>query len=213
VTEVKTGDQLTALVIQTGTTDGIFGLKIMLFSSLNSETGWVVGPSEIKYDIIITDYPFQEENSYLALDTALSIPEAPVTPFSRELEGERPEQGDPPVFMERGVGFEKSSASMFFSWATNVTVDGEEHNVTAEYSGWLDDEGRTVDMVSFIYPAGAKIYHDPKLGVADLLEDAGDTALEFVEMVLSWSTGLGVGLVLVAVVGFRHRPGKFDWEE
>jgi len=213
VTEMKDGDQLSSLAIQTGTTDGIFSLKIQLFSSLSSEAGWVVGPSEIKYDIIIKDYPFKENDSYLALDTALSIPEGPVTPFNRELEGERPEQGEPPVFMERGVGFEKSSASMFFSWATNVTVDGEEHNVTAEYSGWLDDEGRTVDMVSFIYPAGEKIYHDPKLGVADLLEDSGDTALEFVEMLLSWSTGLGVGLVVVAVVGFRHRPGKFDWEE
>jgi len=213
VTEVKEGEQLSTLIIQTETTDGIFGLKIRLFSSLSSETGWVVGSSEIKYDIIIRNYPFQGEDSYLALDTALSIPQEPVTPFDRELEGEPQGQGEPRVFRERGVGFERSSASMFFSWATNVTVDGEEYNVTAEYAGWLDDKGRSVDMVSFIYPAGASIYHDPKLGVADLLEDVEEGLTRLLELVLSWSTGLGVGLMAVAAVGLKHRPGKFDWEE
>ncbi len=208
VTELKEdGKTLTGLDIRMGTTDGRFTLKVHIYSGYVNREDGIVGPYEVKYDIIIKDYPFQATDSYLAVDQSLAMPDASLEPFYREL------KDDKKAFTERGLGYEEDSASLFFSWATNVTVDGEEHNVSVEYSGRLEGDGKSVETMSFIYPAGASIYHDPKLGAADLLELAEDSAERLLELMLSATTGIGVGIIAVVAVGLRHKAEKFDWED
>ena len=117
------------------------------------------------------------------------------------------------LWKERAVGYERNSSSMFFSWATNVTVDGTDYNVTAEYSGKIDGNNRNVETFTFIYPRGEKIFHDPKIGVSDFLEYTEEKVTEFIELLLSWSSGVGAGLIVIAAIAIRKKPKKFDWED
>jgi len=204
---------VTGLKIQTGTEDGIFGLTFYLISTAQYGQERGMTPFEVKYDISIQDYPFQASDSSLALENIFSLPEMILgEPGERKFD-EKPLPKDwksPPK--ERTLGIDLESLSMFFSWATNVTVDGEEHNVTADYTVSVDGEATLIEKMTFIYPQGQSILHDPKIGVADLLEIAED-ATDFIELLISWSTGLGIGIVLIAAVAVRMKPGKFDWED
>jgi len=76
----------------------------------------------------------------------------------------------------------------------------------------VNGEATLVERMTFISPQGQSILHDPKIGVEDLLEIADD-ATEFIELLISWSTGLGIGVVLIAAVAVRMKPARFDWED
>jgi len=210
---IKEGNTITGLEIRTATEDDVFALTFYIVST--SEFGEERGmtPYEVKYDVIITDYPFKTSDSSLALENIFALPQ----PFQDE-PGERKFDEKPlpsdwsPQPKERTLGYDLESLSMFFSWATNVTVDGEDHNVTAEYTVSVDGDSTRVEGMTFYYPQGQSILHDPTIGVADLLEIAED-ATEFIELLISWSTGLGIGVVLIAAVAVRMKPAKFDWED
>jgi len=210
---IKADGTDTGLKIRTGTEDGIFGLTFYLVSTAQYGQERGISPFEVKYDISIQDYPFQASDSSLALENIFSFPEVVLEdPGDRRFDKKPlpPDWNPPPK--ERTLGYDLETLSLFFSWATNVTVDGEDHNVTAEYTVSVDGESTMVERMTFIYPQGQSILHDPKIGVADLLEIADD-ATEFIELLISWSTGLGIGIVLVAAVAVRMKPGKFDWED
>lgn len=210
---IKQEGTVTGLKIRTGTEDGIFGLTFYLVSKAQYGQERGISPFEVKYDISIRNYPFQAADSFLELENIFSFPEMFLkAPGDRKFD-EKPLPSDwksPPK--ERTLGIDVESLSMFFSWATNVTVDGEDHNVTAEYTVSVDGESTMVEKMTFIYPQGQSILHDPKIGVSDLLEIAED-ATEFIELLISWSTGLGIGVVLIAAVAVRMKPSKFDWED
>ena len=210
---IKEDGTVTGLKIRTGTEDGIFGLTFYLVSTVQYGQERGISPFEVKYDISIKDYPFRAVDSFLELETIFSFPEMFLkAPGDRKFD-EKPLPSDwKSPSKERTLGIDVESLSMFFSWATNVTVDGEDHNVTAEYTVSVDGESTMVEKMTFIYPQGQSILHDPKIGVSDLLEIAED-ATEFIELLISWSTGLGIGVVLIAVVAVRMKPAKFDWED
>ena len=210
---IKEEGEVIGLKIRTGTEDGIFGLTFYIVSTFGSGEERGMTPFEVKYDIAIKDYPFEADDTSLALQNIFALPE-PIQkePGNRKFDEKSfPTDWDSPP-KERTLGYDLESLSMFFSWATNVTVDGEDHNVTAEYTVSVDGESTRVEGMTFIYPQGQSILHDPKIGVADLLEIAED-ATEFIELLISWSTGLGIGVVLIAAVAVRMKPAKFDWED
>jgi len=202
----------TGLEIHLQTTDGVFGLTIRIFANYTSKGG-IVGPLEVKFDITIQDYPFAANDSFLALDIPLFMPEVQKSLFCRELPGKNGENGTGGSLVEDGVGYERDAASLFVSWATNVTVDGEEHNVSAEYSRTLGRNRQFMDTVTFIYPAGSDIFHDPKLGASELIDGAEDTTESTLELLLTWSTGLVAGIATIFAVGRKLRPPKYHWEE
>lgn len=210
---IEQDDIVTGLKIRTGTEDGIFGLTFYLVSTAQYGQERGISPIEVKYDISIQNFPFKAVDSVLALKNIFSFPERVLEePGDRKFD-EKPLPSDwksPPK--ERTLGMDIEFLSMFFSWATNVTVDGKDHNVTAEYTVSVDGESTMVEGMTFNYPQGQSILHDPKIGVADLLEIAEDTT-EFIKLLISWSTGLGIGIILIAVVAVRMKPSKFDWED
>ncbi len=210
---IKQDDTVTGLKIRTATDDGIFGLTFYLISTAQYGQEHGISPIEVKYDISITNFPFQADDSRLALENIFSFPEMVLEdPADRRFDKKPlPSDWTPPE-KERTLGYDLETLSVFFSWASNVTVDGEDHNVTAEYKVSVDGESTMVEGMTFYYPQGQSILHDPKIGVADLLEIAEDTT-EFIELLISWSTGLGIGVILIAAVAVRMKPSKFDWED
>ncbi len=210
---IKQDGIITGLKIRTGTEDGIFGLTFYLISTAKYGRERGISPFEVKYDIAIKNYPFKADDSSLALKNIFAFSEMVLeNPKDRRFD-DKPLPSDwtqPPK--ERTLGYDIDSLSMFYSWATNVTVDGEEHNLTAEYTVSMEGDSTMVEGMTFIYPQGDYILHDPKIGVADLLEYTDD-ATEFIELLIFWSTGLGIGVILVALVAVRMKPGKFDWED
>jgi hypothetical protein len=213
VNPIKQDGTVTGLRIRTFTEDGIFGLTFYLISTAQYGQERGISPFEVKYDISIKNFPFKADDSVLALKNIFSFPEMILEdPRDRKFDKKPLPPGWIPPSKERTLGYDMETVSLFFSWATNVTVDGEDHNVTAEYTVSVEGDSTMVEGMTFIYPQGQFILHDPKIGVADLLEIADDTT-EFIELLVSWSTGLGIGVVLVALVAVRMKPSKFDWED
>lgn len=210
---IKEKNEVIGLKIRTGTEDGIFGLTFYIVSTAEFGQERGISPFEVKYDIAITDYPFEADDSSLALENIFAFPEMVLEePGDRKFDDKPLPSGWTPLPKERTLGYDLETLSVFFSWATNVTVDGEDHNVTAEYTVSVEGDSTMVEGMTFFYPQGQSILHDPKIGVADLLEIAED-ATEFIELLISWSTGLGIGVVLIAAVAVRMKPSKFDWED
>ena len=203
----------TGLVIRTATRDGILGLTFYLTSTEGQGDEDRQTPFEVKYDISIMDYPFKARDSFLALENAFGLPDTVVMEQSERRIGQRPLPPDrPPRPAERTIGYDMDSLFMFFSWAGNVTVDGEDHNVTAHYTVSVEGESDMVERMTFIYPRGRSILHDPIMGVAELQLSVGEAA-DFAELLLSWSAGIGLGAVVMIAVAARLKPSRFDWED
>lgn len=222
VKENLKNNEIDELEFTTSTKDGIFTLQFYVFSNYVNHTGLFVRPYEIKYNIIINNYPFYADDSMLALESNFSMPDFSSLPINKRLSDENlPEKEEfikdiknkKELWRERGVGYETNSSSMFFSWATNVTVDGTDYNVTAEYTGKIDGDIRNVETFTFIYPRGETIFHDPKIGVSDFLEYTEEKVTELIELILSWSSGVGAGLIVIVAIAIRKKPKKFDWED
>lgn len=205
------------MLIRLGTTNGLFGVTIRIHSNYTSDESGIVGPLEVKFAITIRDYNFTGNDSFLVLETSLDLPDAELDLFSREL---LQQIGGPDsrldgfaVFEEDGVGYEKDAASLFLSWGTNVTVDHGEYNVSARYARTLGSDRQLMDTMYFFYPTGSFIHHDPKIGVAELIDDTEKSDGDTIETLLIWSTGLAAGIVTMFIVGVKLKPKKYHWEE
>ncbi len=118
----------------------------------------LVRPTEVKFDIDISFFPFETLESSLALIVELKTevePQVNFTGTQAELEaiGER--------------------YSTFFRWAKNATVDGGEARVTSkilsattELEGLPEVELEVERTIFLSYPRGNRIVHDPVVGVA-----------------------------------------------
>jgi hypothetical protein len=208
---VNEGESIESLTISTGTEDGMFNIRLYFISKEPTDGSLHFGPNEVKFDIEIDGYPFIGDDSYLALENALFMPKIPMLTSPR---GAHPYGINNEFDKWNEVGYEDDSAIVFLNWATNVTVDGRELEVISVYSGRIEEGGSSIEYIDFIYPAGDNIFHDPAMGITDMISVPAETEeSRFFELVLSWSTGIGVGILVVMAVGMRSRPKKFDWED
>ncbi|WP_456475874.1 hypothetical protein [Candidatus Pyrohabitans sp.] len=119
-----------------------FGITGIVFNTPATVGKVQIKPSEMKILVEISDFPFEEDNSRLALKAKV---------YS--------EKG---VEIEDGEYFyaESETSLVYFDWSGDVTVDGVstrgEVSPTASDGEWF---------VYITYPRGTKIVHDPKAGV------------------------------------------------
>jgi len=106
-----------------------------------------VNPTEMKITIAIKNFPYQEDGALALLIEATS-----------EMEMERESMND-----EEDIEIESDTATGYFSWSNEATVDGVPRPVNSTVM--KTEEG---SLIALNYPHGTEIVHDPKLGVVIL---------------------------------------------
>lgn len=189
-----TVDGETEHVLTGQTSNGLFKVVMHAVGDFAVIESGAISPSEVKLDLIIEDYPYQEDGTQLALSSKLET--------HLEIE-EHVEDGSDDG--EDEVYISSPEAEAFFSWSTNATVDG----VVTPVEVTIEPNGGG-DMIYFAYTRGDSISHDPKLGVPYLTLPPGSgvvAGMDFVPYLLA----LVVGSVVVgsAVMWRRKKNGEF----
>lgn len=144
-------------------TDGVFSAGVYLSTEFALINGVLISPTQIKIDVGIHDFNFIEPDSALALKIVL---ESEVD-VEYEVDEETEDEEDGRATDEQEIDISMGEYSGFFSWIENVTVDGINHPVNA--TPLTTDEEETKLYLN--YPRGEEIIHDPKIGIADILQD------------------------------------------
>lgn len=174
----NTIDNLTMHTISTQTTDGVFKATLHVAGRAMSVGGELVKPNEVKIDIEITNFPYQENDSKLALKTELEST-METEEEKREIEGTNEEE----------VQVTSGNYGGFFSWKKTALVDGVSREVKSTAVSEDPEEGEKEFYL--IYEHGDKIVHDPKIGVRGAI--AGPIAE------INWTTVIVAAIVAALV--------------
>ncbi len=144
-------------------TDGVFSAGVYISSEFTLVNEILIAPTQIKIDVGIHGFNFTEPDSALALKIVL---ESEVD-VEYEEDEETEDEEDGRATDESEIDIILGEYSGFFSWIENVTVDGVNHLVKA--TPLTTDEEETKLYLN--YPRGDEIIHDPKIGIANILQD------------------------------------------
>jgi len=164
-----------------GTLDDFeFNITAVLFSTYalvtHDSKPTIVSPTETKITINITNFPFNETTSALALQVK-AVSETEIKTESETLENE--------------IKAKSETAEGYFSWEAWAIVNGvkRENAVNHSITSHEDDT-----VINLCYPQGSKIFHDPKLGVSIEL-----AALTQVFTLITPELLIGTGITAIAV--------------
>jgi hypothetical protein len=131
-------------------------LKLRMFGEFLNYAGAVLEPTSMKFDIEIREFPFQRDDTSLAL-------------YARVLMEAEDEAKKVVEKQEGVVGARTGKYVSFFSWGTTVTVDGQSKAVGKTLIKHDQQsaigEKELVRELYLLYPRGDNIVHDPKVGV------------------------------------------------
>jgi predicted transcriptional regulator len=146
---------------QITTTDNVLTFHVYFVEEFHLYNEVLLVPTQSKIDIEIANFQYNHSQSQLGLL------------LNMESEAEYNEE-DSPEDVEKGFSkneqwLESSTndISGFFSWNKQALIDGYMHNVSVEV---YSIPGENEQQISIFYPRGTNIYHDPKIGVAGILQ-------------------------------------------
>ncbi len=135
--------------IETMTTgDFVFKLVSYSYEGKTTHDGMELLPTDMKFDIIIQNFPYAEDDTKIALKI--------------DIETEIEIEGHYTSSSEKHIEIESSEAAAFFSWSAKCEVDGASGDVLSS-SITTDEDGQP--YMYLFYPRGDNIVHDPILGV------------------------------------------------
>ena len=170
-------------IVTISTHDNVFSTTLYQSGSPVTINGENVTPNEAKIDIEIDNFPYQNENSKLALRTNIK------SEMEVEIEGKEEDE------IEKGIQIISENYGGFFTWKNSATVDGEQTSVkSTEISS--DEDEREIYLV---YEHGSSIIHDPKIGVLGSISGIAGT--------ISWTivivAAIITALVSIGVTGLK----------
>jgi hypothetical protein len=206
-TNSTTPDSKIVTQIETHTPDNRFSIEIYFVSEKTSYLNNTITAKEVKIDFKITDYPFVNQTSQLALITQVE------TPFAILPEQTTYDEQHGTAIQESGVNISSANHSGFFTWANDVIVDNETYPVnvtvfseTEETFTGNNQEATSHTQIIFSYPRGERIIHDPKIGVIDLLQNIVPSVVQFEYLsVIYLLACLVSGVIFYGVVRFRKK--------
>lgn len=171
--------------------EGTLTLRFLVFGEFVNLNGTDLSPTSAKIDIIIENYPFQENGTDLALFLE--------TETENEIEQEI--EDDDETGIQATNAADELDSSLVFTWLNHADVDGEtqpvettllEEEVETEIE---EGESSTEHERSFVlsYPRGEEIVHDPKAEVllaSNATTDVPTIGLPAVLAVLATVSGL-----------------------
>jgi len=170
------------------TTDGVFAAHIYLSEEFYIVNGTLITPVQSKLDIEISEFPYLNSSSQLALYTSLE------SENDYYDEDETEDEIREYATNEKGVVSEMNNITGFFTWKDNATINGISKKVlTSDLD--IDDYDGDEQKLYLIYPRGSHIYHDPKLGIAGIYrnDDIIDNPL-FLIILLSIISSLSISI-------------------
>lgn len=178
------------------TTDGVFATHIYFVEEFVVVNDTLITPTQVKIDIEITNYNYNDDSSQLALYTKLRAEEQ----YEEKEETEDEKKGY--ATDEKEVSIKSGAYLGIFSWKETAIVDGVEMDVLVSM---LDEEEDQYRQKLFInYPRGNHIYHDPKIGISfiGLIEQSTPSLLPYI---LTGTIISVIGVSIIAVVILRKR--------
>ncbi|MCK4381110.1 MAG: hypothetical protein KAW51_08240 [Candidatus Lokiarchaeota archaeon] len=122
----------------------------------------LITPTQAKIDIAISNYEFESESSQLALYTILDYGE------DYEIKEETEDEKEGYAENENGVITTSYDFTGYFTWRNSAVVDKNLENILVNEVN--ADEYDEYGQGLFInYPNGEHIYHDPKIGIENVL--------------------------------------------
>lgn len=158
----KDGKELTATASLED--EGNVTLRFLVFGDFVEVNGTSLAPTGAKIDIVIEDYPFEENGT----DLALFLETETKSEFELEDEADEDETG---VAAESQVN--GTEIRLAFTWLDTAQVDGSTEDVATttleeeQETETEDGEAETEQERKFVlsYPRGDEVVHDPKAEV------------------------------------------------
>lgn len=182
------------------TLDNIFTLHMYITGEFQKIQNITLTPAELKIDVEISQFPFNDEESRLALQVDLESE----NDYEEENDTEDEEKGY--ATDEKGVFTENNGFSGFFSWSEYALVDNVQKPVRSNpFSSDSEEDRITTYLLN--YAQGESIFHDPKIGFKGILTyDAiitppnPDTIVDFFKAHLATILLILLGLIISAVI-------------
>lgn len=173
--------------------DLVFRLVFWAFGNETVLNGTLVKPTEVKFDIYVERFPFEREDSGLAVLLDLKTEVEPRHATNATVESLAATAGE---------------YEAFFGWSTSAEVDGRTVPVNAtvlEVETELEDDEFEVERsVALAYPQGIVIVHHPVLGIAPAA--AGGFGLGTTTSLLAYGAmAVAAALVVLYLVARRRR--------
>ena len=178
------------------TTDGVFATHIYFVEEFVVVNDTLITPTQVKIDIEITNYNYNDDSSQLALYTKLRAEEK----YEEKEETEDEKKGY--ATDEKEVSIKSGAYLGIFSWKETAIVDGVEMDVLTNIIDEEEDQYRQKLFIN--YPRGNHIYHDPKIGFSfiGLIEQSPPSILIYI---LTGTIISVIGVSIIAVVILRKR--------
>ncbi|NPD90145.1 MAG: hypothetical protein HGN29_15650 [Asgard group archaeon] len=157
----------TVHVFSIETDDSVFSATIYITGEFTVVNEVLVAPTQLKIDVGIHNFNYTEPDSVLALKVKLDSEEEVDYEDDEETEDEEYENATNEHEVEVTLG----DYSGFFSWIETATIDGVEQEVKATPI----DVGAEENKLYLNYPRGNEIIHDPKIGIAGVLQITSPT--------------------------------------
>jgi hypothetical protein len=158
-------DNSTFHYLNISTVDYVFIAHLFIAEEFMDLSTTILSPAKIKIDIEISNFPYLDDASQLALYTKLEA--------KYELEENDVTEDEENGYVENESGIVTSMNGYMadFTWAETALIDGTEMSVSTTPID-TDDIDPDDDKIYIIYPRGTHIYHDPKIGMVGILLDS-----------------------------------------
>lgn len=170
-----------------------FRLIFWVFGNQTILNGTLVKPTEVKFDLAVQDFPFEREDSNLAV----------IFKLETEVEPRMSSEADQEMLEALSGRYEG-----FFRWSTVAEVDGRTVDVNStviKVETEIGGEFEVERTIALSYPQGSSVVHDPVVGIA--------MATTGMEMGLLGLMIIVVTVVLISVgvaiwLASRHREAR-----
>jgi DNA-binding transcriptional ArsR family regulator len=193
-TEITLETNHTINLIQINSSDDVFSTYFYISEQFVAFANSILTPSQIKIDFSIINFPYLDENSRLALNLKL-------------IGNNRYQTQHQTYDEEKGFASNESAidvgldSAAYFSWQTFAYVDGISTPVYISNAPTSPSQRNELQFY-LNYEQGAIIFHDPKLGIKDILDlfipgtDSDWTVIQMIGMIFVASTVLIFGLMM-----------------
>lgn len=152
----------TLLYMKTHTTDDVFTMELVIANNFTQFNKQYLTPAEMKIDFTIQNYSYQKNTSSLALFMIIT------TEHNLTVQQQSFDEKQGYAKNESAMNISSNKYTGFFSWINTVLVDETVQPVYASYlkEEYTSDQTKEhIQYLSFTYPQGSTIVHDPKIGV------------------------------------------------
>ena len=188
------------------TTDDVFAAHFFIAEEFSLINNSLLTPTQVKIDIEINDFNYLNDSSQLALKVELESE----SDYEEKEETEDEELGY--AHDEKGVFSDNNINIGFFTWKEQAIVDGILRNVTT--SPLETDENE--QEFYMIYSRGTHIYHDPKIGIENVLNVYSQGPIPFfliIVIVIICGISLSVVYMVYRYTESKKREDSDDNEE